>query len=283
MKICSFLKDGKPYFGEFIDNQIRVFGDGDVGVLVDMFKNNIWSEVLEDFRKSQNFFDVEDVTFLAPIARPSKIICVGLNYADHTKESPYEQPEYPTFFLRVATSLSSHNALVERPVNTNSLDFEGEMVVVLGSGGRRIPRETALRHVFGYAVGNDISVREFQFKSPQWTVGKNFDGTGPWGPYIVTSDELPMGAKGLKIETRLNGDVVQSSNTGEMLYDVSTIIATISEAMTLEAGDIIFSGTPAGVGLGREPKLFMKKGDVVEVEIERIGLLRNEICDEVKV
>jgi 2-keto-4-pentenoate hydratase/2-oxohepta-3-ene-1,7-dioic acid hydratase in catechol pathway len=154
------------------------------------------------------------------------------------------------------------------------------MVVVLGKGGRRIPKERALEHVFGYAAGNEISVREFQFKSPQWTVGKNFDGTGTWGPCVVTADELPAGASGLRVETRLNGTTVQSASTADMLFDVATVISTVSQALTLQAGDIIFSGTPAGVGFGRTPKLYMKDGDTVEVEIERIGLLRNTIRDE---
>jgi 2-keto-4-pentenoate hydratase/2-oxohepta-3-ene-1,7-dioic acid hydratase in catechol pathway len=226
------------------------------------------------------FVDPQNAIFATPIAEPPKIFCVGLNYADHTKESPYDQPDYPTLFLRAATSLGAHQAVVERPRVSDSLDFEGEMVVVLAKGGRHISKEEALDCVFGYAVGNEISVREYQFKSPQWTVGKNFDGTGTFGPFIVTADELPPGGSGLKIETRLNGETVQSSNTRDMLFDVATVISTISEAITLQAGDVIFSGTPAGVGFGRTPKLYMKHGDVVEVEIEQLGLLRNDIRDE---
>ena len=176
-----------------------------------------------------------------------------------------------------ATSLGADGADVQRPAGDDSLDFEGEMVAVIGSGGRCIPKERALAHVFGYAVGNDISVREFQFRSPQWTLGKNVDGSGPWGPFLVTADELPPGAAGLAIATRLNGEVMQSANTRDMIFDVATIIATISEAMTLEPGDIIFTGTPAGVGLGRTPKRYMQPGELVEVEIERIGRLRNGI------
>lgn len=214
-----------------------------------------------------------------PVAGIGKIVCVGLNYADHTKESPYEQPDYPTLFLRTATSLNGHDAVVERPLVSDSLDFEGEMVVVLGQGGRHIPKERALDCVFGYAVGNEISVREYQFKSPQWTVGKNFDGTAPWGPYLVTADELPPGGRGLRLQTRLNGETMQSADTADMLFDVATVISTLSEAITLQPGDVIFSGTPAGVGFGRNPKLYMKDGDRVEVEIERIGLLRNTIRD----
>ncbi|BDB71476.1 fumarylacetoacetate hydrolase family protein [Comamonas thiooxydans] len=239
---------------------------------------------LVDFQRlaleATQFVAPQSATFATPIAEPPKTFCVGLNYADHTKESPYDQPDYPTLFLRASTSLGAHQAVVERPQVSHSLDFEGEMVVVLAKGGRHISKEKALDCVFGYAVGNEISVREYQFKSPQWTVGKNFDGTGTFGPYIVTADELPPGGSGLKIETRLNGETVQSSNTRDMLFDVATVISTISEAITLQAGDVIFSGTPAGVGFGRTPKLYMKHGDVVEVEIEQLGLLRNDIRDE---
>ena len=206
---------------------------------------------------------------------------MGLNYADHTKESPYEQPDYPTLFLRVATSLGAHNAIVHRPPSATRWTSRARWSWCWARSGRDIPKDRALEHVFGYAAGNEISVREYQFKSPQWTVGKNFDGTGAWGPYVVTADELPPGGRGLRLETRLNGATVQSASTTDMLFDVATVISTVSQAITLQAGDIIFSGTPAGVGFGT-PKLYMKAGDTVEVEIERIGLLRNHILDQPK-
>lgn len=281
MKLASFLLDGRRHVGALTERGLALLdvpADADLGTLLRGGADLAQLQALA--AKAKRFADPAQVTFLSPLAEPPKVLCVGLNYADHTKESPYEQPDYPTLFLRVATSLGAHNAEVERPRVSDSLDFEGEMVVVLGKGGRHITREQALDCVFGYAVGNEISVREYQFKSPQWTVGKNFDGTGTWGPYLVTADELPRGGVGLDIRTRLNGQEVQASNTEHMIYDVATIIATVSEAITLQAGDVIFSGTPAGVGFGREPKLYMKAGDVVEVEIERIGLLRNTIRDE---
>jgi acylpyruvate hydrolase len=152
--------------------------------------------------------------------------------------------------------------------------------VVIGKGGRHIARAEALSHVAGYSLFNDGSVREYQFKTPQWTVGKNFDGTGAFGPDLVTADELPPGAKGLRLETRLNGQVVQSASTDEMVFDVESLISIISEAITLEAGDVIVSGTPSGIGWAREPKLLMKAGDVCEVSVEKIGTLRNVIADE---
>ncbi len=222
----------------------------------------------------------QGLEFLPPLARPAKIICVGLNYADHTRESRYQQPDYPTLFLRLATSLTAHGAPIVRPRCSDSLDFEGELAVVIGRGGRHIPREPALEHVFGYSVFNDGSVREYQFKTPQWTVGKTFDATGGFGPVVVTADELPPGARGLRLQTRLNGQVVQDANTADMVFDVPSLIATISEAITLEPGDVIVAGTPAGIGWAREPRLLMRHGDVCEVEIEGIGTLRNPIVDE---
>jgi 2-keto-4-pentenoate hydratase/2-oxohepta-3-ene-1,7-dioic acid hydratase in catechol pathway len=222
------------------------------------------------------------IRYLPPVTRPAKIICAGLNYADHTRESAYEQPDYPTLFLRVATSLVGHDGPMVRPLASDTLDFEGELAVVLGKGGKHIPRERALEHVFGYSVFNDGSVREYQFKSPQWTVGKNFDSTGGFGPVLVTADALPPGAAGLMLQTRLNGQVVQSASTSDMLYDVASLIAITSEAITLEPGDVIVAGTPSGIGWARNPRLIMRHGDVCEVSIEKIGTLVNRVEDEVR-
>ncbi|KQP22140.1 fumarylacetoacetate hydrolase family protein [Pseudorhodoferax sp. Leaf267] len=282
MKLATFLLDQQRRAGALTDRGIAVFeGDADIGTLVRRGTGQAGFQAL--LASSRHTVQPSDVEFLPPAVEPPKIICVGLNYADHTKESPYEQPSYPTLFLRVATATTGHAAVIRRPSISEQLDYEAEMVIVLGRGGRRIAREQALDCVFGYAVGNEVSVRDYQFKSPQWTVGKNFDGTGAWGPYLVTADELPPGGAGLQIQTRLNGRTVQSANTRDMIYDVPAIIATVSEAMTLQPGDVIWTGTPAGVGLGHKPPLWMKHGDTVEVEIERIGLLRNAIADEATV
>lgn len=224
--------------------------------------------------------DLATVKVLPPIPRPGKIICVGLNYADHAAESPYDAPTYPTLFPRFTTSLIADGDPIIRPRVSHELDFEGELVAVIGTTGRNIPKAKATSHVAAYSIFNDGSVRDYQFKAPQWTVGKNFDDTGAFGPYVVTADELPDGATGLHLETRLNGQVVQSASTSDLLFPVADLISIISEAITLEAGDIIVTGTPAGIGWARTPKLFMKPGDVVEVEIEGIGILRNPIADE---
>lgn len=221
--------------------------------------------------------DFSSVQLLPPVGKPGKIICVGLNYIDHSAESGFEQPEYPTLFSRFTTTLVAHDEPLEYPALSHTFDYEGELAVIIGKGGKNIARNEALSHVLGYSVFNDASVREYQFKSPQWMMGKNFDGTGAFGPHLVTADELPAGARGLRLETRLNGTVVQSANTQDMVFDVESLIVTISEVMTLEAGDVIVAGTPAGIGHAREPRLYMKPGDVCEVEIEGIGLLSNRV------
>ena len=225
----------------------------------------------------QGTVDLNRVRLLPPVAAPGKILCVGLNYRDHTAESGFEQPAYPTLFARFNSSITAHGAPLLHSELSDTLDFEGELVAVIGTGGYRIRREDALAHVLGYSVFNDGSVREYQFKTPQWTMGKNFDGTGAFGPCVVTADELPPGARGLRLQTRLNGQTVQSADTSDMVFDVASLIAIISEALTLEPGDLIVAGTPAGIGHAREPRLYMRPGDVCEVEIERIGLLRNHV------
>ncbi len=220
------------------------------------------------------------IRYLPPLERPGKIVCVGLNYADHTKESPYEQPTYPTFFPRFSTTLIGHGEAIIRPQVSEQLDYEGELAVIIGTRGRHISQEQALRHVAGYSIFNEASVRDYQFKSPQWTIGKNFDGTGAFGPVFVSADELPPGARGLSLTTRLNGKVEQHGNTADMVFDVAHLIAVLSEAVTLEPGDVIVTGTPAGIGWARRPMLFMKPGDVCTVEIEGLGTLVNPIAAE---
>ena len=224
--------------------------------------------------------DPAKVTYAVPFPSSGKVICVGLNYVDHSAESGFKVPDYPTLFARFNTSLIAHGAAIIRPHVSEQLDYEGELVAVIGTGGKNIPLAKALDHVAGYSVFNDASIRDYQFKAPQWTPGKNFDDTGAFGPYFVTADALPPGCAGLKLETRLNGELVQSANIDDMVFSVAQLVSIISEAMTLEAGDVIVTGTPAGVGLARKPPLWMKHGDVCEVEIEQVGLLSNPIRDE---
>jgi acylpyruvate hydrolase len=195
--------------------------------------------------------DLEAVELLPPLPAPGKIICIGLNYADHSAESGYEVPDYPIVFGRFPSSLIGHGAPIIRPRISEQLDYEGEFVAVIGRGGRDIPRARALEYLIGYSLFNDASVRDYQFKTPQWTVGKNFDGTGAFGPVLVTADELPAGCAGVRLQTRLNGSVVESASTDDLVFDVAMLVSMLSEAFTLEPGDIIVTGTPAGVGLAR--------------------------------
>lgn len=224
--------------------------------------------------------DMARVQLLPPLPDPGKIICIGLNYADHSAESGFKQPDYPAVFARFNSSLIAHGAPIVRPAVSEQLDYEGEVVAIIGKGGRNIPKASALDHVAGYSLFNDASIRDYQFKSPQWTMGKTFDATGAFGPEFVTADELPPGAAGLRLQTRLNGTVVQDASTDDLIFDVATLVSLLSVVMTLDPGDIIVTGTPAGVGLARKPPLWMKPGDVCEVEVQGMGTLRNPIQGE---
>ena len=224
------------------------------------------------------------IEFLPPFRRPEKVLCAGLNYLDHSNETGHPPVSYPAIFARFPTSLIGHGQPIALPPMSHELDFEGELAAIIGIGGHRISRQDALRHVAGYAVFNDTTLRDYQMKSSskQWTMGKNFDRTGAFGPSFVTEDELPPGATGLHLETRLNGEVMQSATTADMIFDVAALVEIISEVMTLSAGDVIVTGTPGGVGMFRKPMLWMKPGDVCEVEIDGVGLLQNVIVAEKK-
>ena len=216
------------------------------------------------------------------MARPGKIICLGLNYLEHVKEGFQRDnvPKFPTIFMRCQTSLLPHGKPMIRPQVTETLDYEAEMVVVVGKRVKHLDLSNAYSCIAGYSCFNEGSVREFQRKTTQWDMGKNFDGTGAFGPWMVTADEIPPGGKGLKIQTRLNGEVMQSDNTDNMMFPVAETIAYVSQGMTLEPGDVIVTGTPSGVGFARKPPVWMKNGDTCEIEIEKIGVLKNPIADE---
>jgi acylpyruvate hydrolase len=224
--------------------------------------------------------DEASLTFLSPVVRPSKIVCLGLNYCDHAEESGMAIPDFPVLFARFPSSLIGHGAPIILPKVSTQLDWEAELVVVLSKGGKNIAESDALNHVAGYSVFNDASIRDYQLRTPQWTAGKNFDDTGAFGPWLVTPEELPAGAAGLKIECRLNGNVMQSSNTSNLIFSVANTIHLLSTFMTLEAGDVLVMGTPGGVGVARKPQVWMKAGDVCEIEIEGVGLLVNPIDAE---
>lgn len=221
------------------------------------------------------------ITYLPPVLHPSKAIAVGLNYVDHAAESPYKDPpKFPVLFQRYESSWVAHNASIVRPRISTAFDYEAELVIVIGKAGRYIDKRDALGHVAGYSIFNDGSIRDYQLRTTQWMIGKNFDRTAGFGPEFVSADALPEAAVGLRLQTRLNGQVVQDANTRDMIFDVPTLVHECSQAMALRPGDIIISGTPAGVGMARKPPLYMKGGDVCEIEIEGIGILRNEVVDE---
>ncbi len=218
-----------------------------------------------------------------PVARPGKIICLGLNYLDHVKEGPQRDniPKFQSIFFRMLTSLTPHMQPLMRPQKSIQFDYEGEMVVVIGKRAKHLTLENAADCIAGYACGNEGSIREYQRHTTQWGMGKNFDKTGSVGPWMVIADELPRGGKGLKIETRLNGKTMQSSNTDLFMFPVAESLVYLTEGITLEPGDILFTGTPSGVGHARKPEpVWLKAGDTCEVEVEGIGTLRNPVEDE---
>jgi len=224
---------------------------------------------------------VSAITPALPIAKPGTIICLGLNYIEHIKEGGYDIPDYPALFMRGKNSIMAAGAPLVRPTCSQQLDYEAELMVIIGKGGRHISEADALNHVFAYTVFNDGSVRDYQRKTHQWTPGKNFDNTGAIGPYSVTPGDLPEGAKGLKIESRVGTEVLQSSNTENMIWGVAKAIAIISEYTTLESGDHIALGTPPGVGHAKKPEpRWLKPGEVVDIDIEQIGICSNPIVDE---
>ncbi len=238
-------------------------------------------ESLEDKIAAAPSVDVDSLAPALPVSAPGAIICMGLNYVEHIKEGGYDIPDYPALFMRSRNSMMAAGQPMVRPTASETLDYEAELMLIVGKGGRHISEADALDHVFGYTVFNDGSVREYQRKTHQWTPGKNFDDTGAVGPFVVTPDELPEGASGLKIESRVGDEVLQSSNTGNMIWNVRQIIATISAYTTLEPGDLIATGTPPGVGHAKKPNpRWLRPGETVEIEIEGIGVCASPVIDE---
>ena len=285
MKFVKFKLDELEQLGVLLEGSLYVQTAGektgssvDLGQLIASGEEALKSAAAECLHGTE--VDTSKIEYLPPFANPEKIICVGLNYKDHAKESGFQTPVYPALFGRFASSLIGHNQPILRPRVSDLLDYEGELVAIIGKAGRDISMESALDHVAGYSIFNDASVRDYQFKSAQWTIGKNFDDTGAFGPYFVTADELPAGAKGLHIETRLNGKVMQTASTSDLIFDVATLVSLLSECMALKPGDVIVTGTPSGVGFARDPKVLMKPGDVCEVEIEGVGLLSNPVAQQ---
>ncbi len=230
---------------------------------------------------AQNAIPVSDITPALPISNPPTVICLGLNYTDHIKEGGYDIPEYPALFMRGTNSIMAAGQPMVRPSCSEQLDYEAELMLIIGKGGRHIAEADALDHIFGYTVFNDGSVRDYQRKTHQWTPGKNFDNTGAIGPVVVTPDEVPAGASGLKIESRVGDEILQSSNTANMIWPAATAISIISGYTTLRPGDHIALGTPPGVGHAKKPNpRWLRPGETVDIEIENIGICSSPVIDE---
>jgi len=289
MKIVAFEGHGGPRLGVVEGDQVVDLQAADGKVPADLGEwlrnNNGDTKPLAEIAKkapANARKPLAGLKYALPVGHPGKIICLGLNYLDHVKEGPQRDniPKFPTIFMRGLSSLVPHGQPIVRPKVSESLDYEAELILVIGKRAKHLTAANATSCIAGYSCGNEGSVREYQRKTTQWDMGKNFDRTGGFGPWLVTADELPDAAKGLKIESRLNGNIMQSDNTDNMMFPVVDMLVYISEGMTLEPGDIIFTGTPSGVGHARKPPVWMKNGDVCEVEIQGVGTLRNPIADE---
>ena len=271
MRVVAFNEGGKVRFGIRSGGEVRPVTDTSIASPIDVLnKPGI---------ATGPAVPLDGLDLLPPVPAPGKIICMGLNYADHAAEGGNSIPTYPAIFLRVNSSIVAHGKPLLRPKVSDKFDYEAELAIVIGTRGQGIKEADALKHVAGYACFNDGSLRDYQRKSGQWTMGKNFDATGGFGPDIVSPDEISPGAHGLKIMSRINGKLLQNGNTADMIFDVPQMISIISEVMTLEPGDVIITGTPAGVGYPRKPPVFMRDGDVCEIEIEGIGILSNPVKD----
>jgi 2-keto-4-pentenoate hydratase/2-oxohepta-3-ene-1,7-dioic acid hydratase in catechol pathway len=289
MKIVAFEGQGGPRIGIVEGDQVIDLQAAEPRVPNDLAewlaKTNGDTKQLAEIAKrapASARKPLSSIAYALPVGRPGKIVCLGLNYLEHVKEGSQRDniPKFPTIFMRGLTSLVPHGASILRPLASETLDYEAELILVIGKRAKHLTAANATSCIAGYSCGNEGSVREFQRKTTQWDMGKNFDRTGGFGPWLITADELPDAAKGLKIQSRLNGTVMQSDNTDNMMFPIVEMLVYITQGITLEPGDVIFTGTPSGVGHARKPPVWMKNGDTIEVEIERIGTLRNPIADE---
>jgi 2-keto-4-pentenoate hydratase/2-oxohepta-3-ene-1,7-dioic acid hydratase in catechol pathway len=280
MKLASYIVDGAEAFGVVRDDGVITMNNrfgGHAANLREALDGDLLPRIAEAARTGSTDHKLADIKFLPVIPNPDKIACAGINYRSHASETGREIPKQPSMFLRLSNTLVGHEGEMIRPTVSHNFDFEGELAIVIGRGGRHIAKERALEHVAGYTCFVDGSVRDYQKFSV--TSGKNFPGTGPLGPWMVTTDEIPDPTR-LTLMTRLNGTEMQRSGTDLLIYSIPHIIAFCSDFTTLVPGDVIATGTPEGVGHRRDPQLWMKPGDVLEVEITSIGTLRTRIVDE---
>jgi 2-keto-4-pentenoate hydratase/2-oxohepta-3-ene-1,7-dioic acid hydratase in catechol pathway len=282
MKLISFLNNNTPSYGVATNDDVLdltpILG-AQAPDLKSLIAHNLIAAAAAAAKTHKPTLKYSQLTLLPVIPNPGKILCVGLNYGEHVRETGREITESPALFIRMPQSQVAHGQDIIRPPESVRLDYEGEIAIIIGSGGRRIQEADAWKHIAGYACYNDGSVRDWQVQTSQWTAGKNFWRTGGFGPWMVTADEIAPNQK-MTLTTRLNGVELQRASTDMMIHSIPRQIAYISTFIPLEPGDVIVTGTPGGVGNKRTPQLFMKPGDVAEIEVDAIGILRNGVRDE---
>ena len=283
MKLISFEHRGEASFGAVVDSDrivdLKPLLGGRASDLKSLIANDLQAEAAAAVAQATSFLALSDVDLLPVIPNPGQIFCIGLNYGEHVRETGKQITESPVIFMRVNDSQVAHGKDIVRPPESHRLDYEGEIAIIIGKGGRRISEADSWEHIAGYACYNDGSVRDWQVATSQWGPGKNFWHTGGFGPWMVTADEITPN-QNMRLTTRLNGQVMQEATTDMMIHSIPRQIAYISTFIPLQPGDVIVTGTPGGVGNKREPQVFMKPGDVVEIEVDAVGVLRNGICDE---
>ena len=281
MKLATFKREGRTSWGVVVTDRIADMGAALAGRYAGI-KAVIAADALHEVAAAVDAaprIDASEVEWLPVLPDPGKILCIGLNYETHRQETGREATGHPAVFTRFADTQIGHDAPILRPHVSTALDYEGELAIVIGRGGRYIGRDDAMAHVAGYACYNDATIRDWQRHTIQFTPGKNFPGTGGFGPALVTADEI-ADYRSLRLETRVNGETVQSAGLDQLIFDIPTLIEYCSGFTPLSPGDVIATGTPGGVGFKREPQLFLKPGDTVEVEISGVGLLSNGVADE---
>ncbi len=282
MKFVTFRKaGGDPQAGAILGDQVvSLQGAGFPGMLAVLGGGPEARLRIESWiQSSPAAYPLNSVTLLAPVPRPPKLICVGLNYRDHALESKMELPKVPTIFSKFPSAVIGPGECIVLPKNSTQPDYEAEFAFVIGRGGRHIPAERWQEHVFGYTIINDVSARDFQMATTQWLMGKTFDTFAPMGPHIVSADEI-RDPHALDISLSIHGEVLQHSNTRELIFKIPELVAYLSSVVTLEPGDVVSTGTPAGVGVARKPQRFLRPGDDVVVRVESIGELRNPVVAE---
>ncbi len=283
MKLVTFTYQGVSRVGAVVDNAVvDSLGQTDIPqtMLAFLAAGQPALDVLQELIDSQQQrIALSDVKLLAPIPRPGKFLGVGLNYADHIAETALEKPEYPTFFTKQSSCVIANGEAIHVPKVSEKLDYEVELAFVIGQRCRHVSLDDAHKVIAGYTLVNDVSVRDWQFRSPTWTLGKSFDTHGPMGPWIVTADEI-SDPHNLDLQTWIDDELRQSSNTQHMIFNCYEMIAYLTQAMTLEPGDVIATGTPSGVGVKMKPRGYMKAGQTVKIEIEHLGSLINPVIDE---